>query len=261
MSGIVAIDLFAGAGGLTLGTEMAGVPVALSVDNDGPSCQTLSGNGGHHEGAVLQADVVRLSGEELRSAAGITSTAPLIVVGGPPCQPFSKAAYWTDSGHEAYRRSRARGESTTRPASIPTARSDPRRSLVSEFLRLIVESRAEGFLFENVPSILHPRNKHVIAQFMSDAQSSGFKVTMVVANAADFGVAQTRQRVFVMGSRRSVPMPPAPTHSERPLDASVKPWVGAGQALSRFSGPRFREDGEDVHGRWASHLAEVPISG
>lgn len=87
MSGIVAIDLFAGAGGLTLGTEMAGVPIVLSVDNDGPSCAALSANHGFHSGTVMHADVVGLGGDALRSAAGIGSKAPLIVVGGPPASP------------------------------------------------------------------------------------------------------------------------------------------------------------------------------
>ena len=258
MSGIKAIDLFAGAGGLTLGTEMAGLPVALSVDNDGPSCDTLRLNDTHHSGGVLQADVSALDGANLRSMAGLGKKDPLIIVGGAPCQPFSKAAYWVDNGEEAaYRRSRARGETAVKPTTPLVARPDARRTLVQEYWRLVVESKAEGFVFENVPSILHPRNRHVVEGFISSAQAAGFKTTLVTANAADFGVAQARQRVFVLGSRGSEPIAPKATHAADP-EGDLLPWVGAGAALKPFKAARFREESENITGRWAEHLSEIP---
>lgn len=259
MSGIVAVDLFAGAGGLTLGTEMAGLPVALSVDNDGPSCDTLRLNDEHHSGGVLQADVTTLTGSSLRGSAGLSAGAPLIVVGGAPCQPFSKAAYWIDNGEEAaYRRSRARGETAVRPSTPLIARPDARRTLVQEYWRLVAEADAEGFVFENVPSILHPRNRHVIEGFIKTAGQAGYKTTLLTANAADFGVGQARQRVFVLGSKAGNPVPPEATHAERPESSGVLPWVGAGVALRPYKAARFREDHEDITGRWAQHLSEIP---
>lgn len=258
MSGILAIDLFAGAGGLTLGTETADLPVALSVDNDGPSCDTLRLNDTHHTGRVLQADVAALEGDDLRAAAGLGHKDPLVIVGGAPCQPFSKAAYWIDNGEEAaYRRSRARGEAGVKPTTPLVARVDARRTLVQEYLRLVVETKAEGFVFENVPSILHPRNRHIVEGFVNSAEASGYKTTLLTANAADFGVAQARQRVFVLGSRASRPTPPTPTHAAEP-DGDLLPWVGAGTALKPFKAARYREPSEDITGRWAEHLAEIP---
>lgn len=259
MSGIKAIDLFAGAGGLTLGTEMAGLPVALSVDNDGPSCDTLRLNDTHHSGSVLQADVACLDGAGLRAAAGLSKKDPLIVVGGAPCQPFSKAAYWIDNGEEAaYRRSRARGEAAVKPTTPLVARADARRTLVQEYWRLVLETQADGFVFENVPSILHPRNRHVVEGFVASAQAAGFHTTLLTANAADFGVAQARQRVFVLGSRRSQPLAPTPTHAAQPTESDLLSWVGAGSALKPFTSARFREANEDITGRWAEHLSEIP---
>jgi len=256
--GIKAVDLFAGAGGLTLGTEMAGLPVALSVDNDGPSCDTLRLNDTHHSGGVLQADVASLDGDHLRAAAGLRRTDPLVIVGGAPCQPFSKAAYWVDNGEEAaYRRSRARGEAAVRRTTPVVARADPRRTLVQEYWRLVAESKADGFVFENVPSILHPRNRHVAEGFVASAEAFGYKTTLVVANAADFGVAQARQRVFILGSRGCQPMAPAPTHAAKP-GVDLLPWVGAGAALKPFKAARFREPSEDITGRWAEHLSAIP---
>src|SRR3954471_13456912 len=105
---IAVIDLFAGAGGLGVGAVDAGCRLRLSVDTDPWSCRTLAANAEMHGGRVLEADVLDLSGEVLRDEAGLAASDPLIVVGGAPCQPFSKAAYWLDSGDDAaYRRARA----------------------------------------------------------------------------------------------------------------------------------------------------------
>jgi DNA (cytosine-5)-methyltransferase 1 len=258
LSGIKAIDLFAGAGGLTLGTEMAGLPVALSVDNDGPSCETLRLNDTHHSGDVLQADVTTLTGRTLRAAAGIKARDPLIIVGGAPCQPFSKAAYWIDNGEEAaYRRSRARGEVASKPTTPLVARPDARRTLVQEYWRLVAEADADGFVFENVPSILHPRNRHVVESFVQTAQDAGYKTHLLTANAADFGVAQARQRVFILGSKGERPVAPEATHAQTSTPGREE-WVGAGAAMKPFRGARFREESEEITGRWAEHLFEIP---
>src|SRR5437899_3285493 len=82
--------------------------VRVLVDADPLACATLRTNPKHHSGVVLERDVATLSGGELRRVAGLGKKEPLLVLGGPPCQPFSKASYWTHSGEEAaYRRARA----------------------------------------------------------------------------------------------------------------------------------------------------------
>jgi DNA (cytosine-5)-methyltransferase 1 len=101
------VDLFAGVGGLGLGAESAGGELRLSVELDPVACATLSAN--QPEGSrVLQADVTELAGQRLRREAGIDARDPLVVVGGAPCQPFSKAAYWTESGDDAAYQERGR---------------------------------------------------------------------------------------------------------------------------------------------------------
>ena len=86
------IDLFAGAGGLGVGAALAGGRVCLSIENDATACETLKLNPDFHpSGSVLCADVVSMTGGELRERAGLSSSDPLLIVGGAPCQPFSKS--------------------------------------------------------------------------------------------------------------------------------------------------------------------------
>jgi DNA (cytosine-5)-methyltransferase 1 len=256
------IDLFAGAGGLAIGAEMAGCDVRLSVDFDDWSCRTLEENFDDH--VVLNADVSGLTGEELRDLAELSDDDPLIVVGGPPCQPFSKAAYWVDEGKEAaYRRDRAAGKRAQRPDAPILARPDARRSLVEEFWRLIRESNADGFLFENVRSITHPRHKPVLDQLIASAEDAGYKTTLLLANAAEHGVPQRRQRVFLIGSRHGKAAEPVRTHAA-PEDVSRSgrtPFMAAGPAVAPFAGDEFFEPEEVVEGRWAEHLRTVPPGG
>lgn len=258
------IDLFAGAGGLSLGAAAAGCDVRLSVDNDKWSCRTLKANPDFIDGGVLHADVTTLSGADLREAAGLAEVDPLMVVGGAPCQPFSKAAYWVDAGSEAaYRRARAAGTAVERPPAPTFVRPDARRTLVEEYWRLVDETNADAFVFENVRSITHPRHKAVLDALLMAAHGAGYATTLVIANAVEFGVPQRRQRVFVLGARDGAPEPPSPTHGdpETAEKEGLAPYVTAGPVLKPFAGKRFFEPEEVVEGRWAEHLRTVPPGG
>jgi DNA (cytosine-5)-methyltransferase 1 len=248
---IPTIDLFAGAGGLSLGVAAAGASLRLLVELDPLACETLRKNPGHHGGTVLEADVTRLSGGDLRRIAGLSKRDALMIVGGPPCQPFSKAAYWTDPGAEArYRRARARGRRIARPTTPIKARPDARRSLVYDFWHLVEQANADAFIFENVPSIMHPRNKGLLQRLLRDADVARFKTRVLSVNAVDFGVPQRRHRVVVLGLRKGVPPLPTCTHAEHA--------VTAGEALAPFSDEVFFEPEEIVKGRWAAHLKTIP---
>ncbi len=253
------VDLFAGAGGLSVGASQAGARVGASVEVDPAACQTLRANEKFH-GKVIEGDVCQLSGSDLRAAAKCGKKQPFVVVGGPPCQPFSKAAYWTEAGNEAaYRRLRAQGVEAEKPQAPTDPRQDERRDLVYQFWRLVAESEADGFVFENVPSIKHPRNRVVYDQLVSSARAAGYHLTELTVNAVEYGVAQARERVIVIGSMTATPPPLAPTHAN---DVSkslfLKQAVTAGEALEGLDGPEFFEPEEVVSGRWAEHLRTVP---
>jgi DNA (cytosine-5)-methyltransferase 1 len=260
--GIPTIDLFAGAGGLGIGAARAGADVRLSVDSDRLSCETLRANANASRDEVLEADVSTLTGDELRSRAGLSRSDPLLIVGGPPCQPFSKAAYWIDEGKEArYRRDRAAGLKVVRPEPPVEARPDSRRTLVEDYWRLIVEADADAFLFENVRSITHPRNRPVLEALQASAHAEGYDTTLAIVNAVDYGVPQRRQRVFLMGSRGAAPFIPPRTHADPGRGEGLLPWATVGPAIEEFQGRRYAEPEEKVEGRWAEHLRTVPPGG
>lgn len=250
------IDLFAGAGGLSVGAFEAGANVAASLEFDATACSTLRLNSDYH-GAVIEGDVCAYTGNELRKLASLKKNDRLVVVGGPPCQPFSKAAYWTEDGADAaYRRSRTDGKVTVKPDAPTKVKDDKRRDLISEFWRLVVESNADGFVFENVPSIKHPRNKPIYDALVKAARDAGYEVAETVANAANYGVAQTRERVVLLGSKNKLPILPIWTHS---LDGINLPKpVSAGEALEGLGVQKYFEPEEVVEGRWAKHLEDVP---
>ncbi|WP_425391490.1 DNA cytosine methyltransferase [Ekhidna sp.] len=255
------IDLFAGAGGLGLGAINAGGDLRLSVEIDKLACESMESNSKYHIGKVLCEDVATLNGKKLREQANLNKNEPFIMVGGPPCQPFSKASYWTDPGNDSkYRRARSLGIEMAKPQAIIEAKPDERRSLIQEYFRLIEESNPEGFLFENVPSILHPRNKQTFFDFKDAVESIGFKTRLCKVNGLDFGLAQKRQRIILLGLKGEVPPEPLKTHSDSLSDLSngLKPYLKAGDVLSPFQTDEYFEPEEVVEGKWARHLREIP---
>lgn len=259
-SDIPVIDLFAGVGGLGLGAMAAGADLRLSVENDSVCCQTLRANKKHHKGKILERDVASLSGMELRREAEVTRSDPLLIVGGAPCQPFSKAAYWTDPGHDSrYREAKRKGQKVEAPNPITVPRADARRTLIEEYWRLVVEAKADAFVFENVPSILHPRNIGTFRSFRKAFEDCGYLTTLCKVNAAEYGVPQTRERVFLLGMKGVLPEYPEKTHC-LPGESlgGCRSVVTAGKALATFSSDKFFEPEEVVEGKWAEQLFEVP---
>jgi DNA (cytosine-5)-methyltransferase 1 len=255
------IDLFAGAGGLSVGAQQAGAEVVASLEFDPTACQTLRSNPLYH-GLVVEGDICKFTGQSLRKLSGLKKSDPLIVVGGPPCQPFSKAAYWTEAGADAaFRRARANGVEVEKPDAPTKIKDDSRRDLVGEFWRVVVESNADGFVFENVPSIKHPRNRPIYEALLLAAKNRGYEITEVVANAAAYGVAQARERILVLGSRLRKPVYPSQTHSLGSADLLLPKFVTASEAIKGFRLKKYFEPEEVVTGRWAKHLEEVPPGG
>jgi len=154
---------------------------------------------------------------------------------------------------------RARGKRSERPNPITIPREDDRRDLLSEFARIVIESSADGFVMENVRSLLHPRNKPTFEVLLSKMNDAGYHMTVVKADAANYGVPQKRQRIFVLGSKVGGPEAPALTNRVKKQDpASLPDALGTRSALAPFRFKKYREEGEAVSGRWADELREIP---
>ncbi len=127
MSELPAISLFSGAGGLDLGAESAGYAIRASVEHEHDAAETLRAN--FPNSAILNRDIKTLSTKELIRAAGLRKGEAELLVGGPPCTPFSKSGNWLE-----YKRKGL----------------DPEASLLDHYLRVLAETRPRTFLLENV---------------------------------------------------------------------------------------------------------------
>jgi DNA (cytosine-5)-methyltransferase 1 len=185
----IGVDLFAGAGGLSLGFEQAGFDVAAAVEYDPIHCATHEFN--FPECAAICRSVADIDAAYIRSGSGIENSTVDVVFGGAPCQGFSMIG--------------------------KRALDDPRNSLVYHFVRLVADLKARYFVFENVRGLTIGEHKRFLEEIIREFRKNGYRVieNYRVLNAADFGVPQDRQRLFLVGARKGDPLPdyPEPTHT------------------------------------------------
>lgn len=131
--------------------------------------------------------------------------------------------------------------------------------MLSQFLRAVDESRPNGFIFENVESLRHPTNRPSLDAFIASAEDMGYRCTVFLANAADFGVPQKRKRVFIFGVPGKLPIPePKRTHSADPADGLL-PHVGVARFIKPFAAAKYFERQEIVDGgTYERELMSVP---
>jgi DNA (cytosine-5)-methyltransferase 1 len=263
---VTSVSLFTGAGGLDLGAHLAGCTSSVCVEIDKDSVATLARNRQFSGSVILDRDICAVTGEEILALIKLRRGQLGVLIGGPPCQPFSKAAYWTSTGDEARRREQLPSRSKRKAALKDFKRRvidpsvDPRSNLIDEYLRVLEELKPLGFVFENVMSIRHPSSKPIFESFVERCRTAGYAITVSELNAAEFGVPQIRRRIFVVGLRgKQAPKLVAPTHNLTEKNSrSLRQAVTAGDAISRYSGPQFAEPEELVQGRYESHLSQIP---
>lgn len=233
------VSIFSGAGGLDIGAGNAGALIVACVENDPDAAQTLRLNNiVDDEHAVKEENIEDVDFTQWRDGE------PAILIGGPPCQPFSKNGYWVRNDNRLI--------------------EDDPRNMLGQYLRAVSELRPDGFLFENVESIRHPTNIGTFARFLAEAESLGYACTVFRANSADFGVPQKRKRVFVfgiLGARNRIPTP-HPTHGDykKPeLMNGFEPHVGVGRFIEKYAGNGYAETQEDASkGTYFHELVHVP---
>jgi len=185
----IVIDLFAGAGGLSLGFEQAGFDVAACVEIDPIHCAVHEYNFPYSE--AICASVADIRGADIRQRAGIADREVDVVVGGAPCQGFSMIG--------------------------KRALDDPRNQLVFHYVRLIGELRPKYFVFENVKGLTLGSHRKFLNEIIEELKKVGYDVVedYRVLNAADYGVPQDRRRLFLVGARKGLKLPAYPKSTER----------------------------------------------
>ena len=180
----IAIDLFAGAGGLTLGFEQAGFDVVASVEIDPIHAAVHRFN--FPRCAIVPKSIADVTGAELRKVAGIGSRKVDVIFGGPPCQGFSLI------GHRMF--------------------DDPRNSLVREFVRIVDELKPSYFVFENVKGLTIGKHRAFLEEIIAAFTAVGYRIRLPwrVLDAADYGVPQHRERLILLGARKGLPLPEYP---------------------------------------------------
>lgn len=183
----VVVDLFAGAGGISLGFEQAGFDVAAAVELDPVHAAVHAFN--FPQTRVLARSVVGLSGAEVREAAGIGDRRVDVVVGGAPCQGFSLIGQ--------------------------RVLDDPRNRLVLEFVRVVTELDARYFVFENVKGLTLGKHRRFLEELVRAFKQAGYQVRTPwkVLDASDYGVPQSRERLILLGAKigETLPQYPKPT--------------------------------------------------
>ncbi|MGW5005938.1 DNA cytosine methyltransferase [Streptomyces parvulus] len=241
----MAISLFSGAGGLDLGVEAAGFAVRAAVERNKDAVLTMEKNFSELVTPVIQKDILETSTDEILKAAGVgEGERPDLLVGGPPCTPFSKSGFWLD-----WKR----------------AGLDPDASLLQAYTRVLREAKPRAFILENVYALTYNNkaSRPAFERLLREISEAGYQYDWQVLNAADYGVPQSRPRLFVIGVPQGEVMPalPTATHTgkwERRSTGTLGalPHVTTGEALADVLS--VEEPGEKVGGQFGHLLPDIP---
>lgn len=244
-----AISLFTGIGGLDFGFEAAGFDTRVAVEMDSYSCRTLRAN---RDWSVIERDINQVSSKDILAAGKLDVGEADVLIGGPPCQPFSKSGYW------------ARGDSLRL--------DDPRADTLTGYLRVVRDTLPRSFLLENVTGFAF-KDKDEGLQYIlrgieqiNQETGSKYEVSWKVINCAEYGVPQVRERVFLIGSREGLAFKfPEPTHASQDVLADSQdlfthrePYRTAWDAIGDLESKLDDEAGLKVGGKWGDLLPTIP---
>jgi DNA (cytosine-5)-methyltransferase 1 len=245
------ISLYTGAGGLDYGFEAAGFETRVAIDMDQDCCDTIRAN---RPWPIIHSDISSVSSATMLGTAGLRKGEVDALIGGPPCQPFSKSSYWVigDSGRL----------------------NDPRANTLVSYMQCVDEMLPRVFLLENVHGISYSgkeeglRLVETLTEEINRKRRVEYRLSWKVINSAAYGVPQIRMRFFLVGSRdgKAFEFPPA-THEMSNgfadsgiqvslLNTSLKSAITAWDALGGFRPPT--QEALAVKGYWADLLPSIP---
>lgn len=234
------LDLFSGAGGLSIAFHSEGFRVVACVENDRHAVATYRASmvAKYSRGTAVIDDDIRNPEVMARLKRLMGGDRLDVLVGGPPCQDFSQAR-------------------------LRRRRSEERMSLVRDYLRVLKELRPRVFLFENVPGLLAADEGAHWGQIRENVEARGYEVASKLLNAEDFGVPQRRQRLFVVGWLADCAKPfefPTPPRGEqrtvRDAIRHLKP-LAAGKGDRDDPNHRARSHRPDI----VAYIKQIPPGG
>lgn len=239
-----AISLYTGIGGLDLGFEAAGFATRVAVEMDPVACAAIRKN--RPAWSVLEGDIHAISSASILKAAKLKVGAADVLIGGPPCQPFSKSGYWASGDAKRL--------------------DDPRADTLMAYLRILRDTQPRAFLLENVQGMTFKGKAEGLDALLRGIDAinretgSSYSVALRVLNAADYGVPQARERAFLVGFRDGSDFRfPTPTHAngDQATLLRLSPWLTAWDALADLDAPA-NEFELRMRGKWADLLPSIP---
>lgn len=241
------ISLFSGIGGLDLGFEAAGFSIAVTVEND-PHCLAILKKNRPIWRPSVPGDITDISSRALLRQGDLRKREAAVLIGGPPCQPFSKSRLWVNG-------------------SAPGL-DDARSSTIDEYFRVLNDTLPRAVVLENVSGLATANGNSAISRIetyfreINLSNNTKYRPVILNLNAADYGVPQSRRRLFIVAERsgRTFRMPP-PTHSPTPSvgesPIELKPLTTAWDAIGDLD-TALRDPGLELTGKWAALVPSIP---
>lgn len=243
------ISLFSGAGGLDYGFEAAGFETAVCVEMDKWSCNTLRYN---RDWNVIEERIENVSSDEILLKGNLKKGEASLLIGGPPCQPFSKSSYWFNGDSKRL--------------------NDPRANTLEHYMRVLNDTLPKAFLLENVFGLAY-KGKDEGLKFLENAlrlinkeNNVNYSFKWKVLNAADYGVPQIRERVFIVGhiEGKDFTFPqkcffnPLKKTNQVSLFEDLEPYRSAWDAIGDLDDLDIVPNTSEVGGKWGELLPSIP---
>jgi DNA (cytosine-5)-methyltransferase 1 len=237
---LTAISLFTGAGGMDYGFEAAGFRTLLAIECDHDCCDTLRSN---RRWQVEESTIEGLSSERIRCVADIQRGDLDLLFGGPPCQPFSKSAYWSNGDTRRLK--------------------DPRARTLHEYMRCVNDLLPKVFVLENVYGIRYSGKEEGfrllirLTDEINRREGTKYVLSWKVLNAAEYGVPQLRERFFLVGDRqgRAFRFPKSTCSLEAGANGALQP-ITAWETIGDYAPER--DEHLAMRGQWAELLPSIP---
>jgi DNA (cytosine-5)-methyltransferase 1 len=185
---VLGIDLFCGAGGMSVGAEMSGVKVKFAVETDPYAAVTFRHN--HPETTLIHKNIKDV---EAKVCIKLDRDEPSVLFGGPPCQGFST--------------SNQKNRNT----------DNPNNWLFQEYFRIVQETTPDWVVFENVKGLIETESGYFLDEVLRGFKDKGYTTSSFILNSADYGVPQKRNRLFIIGSLHGINISPPQKNAGRPI--------------------------------------------